>query len=93
VIIACLDDDDLRQSLNPKEKWGFEETRHTISAILNGQGDEKVLFEKLRHGRSFKKPSNLSDGFFKVWLELTCQVYRFSMHWNRSKSALGSIAP
>src|ERR1700744_2841792 len=81
-IIASLSDADLREPLRPKKSWSFAEKMQAVKAILQGKGDEAILFARLRGTKPPRKELNFSEGPLKDRLELTRRVFRFL--WNVS---------
>jgi len=81
-LITSLSNDELRRTVEPKLIWSFTEKIHAAMAILNGQGDEQVLFAKLR-GNETAVQKTFTDGSVKVKVELIGRVIKFLSNFER----------
>jgi len=90
-IVESLGDAQLRITLQAKLIWSFYEIKTAISAILQGQGDEKVLFAKLR-GREPPKTLSFVDGSIRERIELSRRVCKFLLHYGNGGNVLGYLA-
>jgi len=75
-IILTLTDTQLRSTLSPKREWSFLEIKYAITAILEGQGDEKVLFAKLR-GADVSRSKSFTEGSLWERVKLVRRALRF----------------
>jgi len=91
-IIESVGDAQLRGSLKPKLRWTFSEVKFSILAILQGQGDEKVLFAKLR-GREPPTTLSFAEGSARERLELSRRVYKFLLHYGNGGNVLQWLSP
>jgi hypothetical protein len=64
-IIASLSDAELRKPLRPKDDYTFGEIRRAIAAILRGEGDEEILFARLRGIEPPRPPLSFRNGSFE----------------------------
>jgi len=91
-IIQALNDAQLRKTLEADLSWSFTEIKYGVAAILEGQGDEKVLFAKLR-GRDPPKALSFAEGSLRERLELTRRVYKFLLYVGDKRNVLEWLAP
>jgi len=91
-IIQTLNDAQLRKTLEVGLIWSFTEIKYGVAAILEGQGDEEVLFAKLR-GRDPPKALSFAEGALRERLELTRRVYKFLLHVGDDRNVLEWLAP
>jgi len=76
-ILRGIPDESLQQPIRPKRKWSYGETIRAIEAILQGHGDEEILFAQLRNAEPGRKQLNFAEGTMKERVELLGRVYRF----------------
>jgi len=91
-IIKNLSDSDLRKTLVSKVGWDFSEVRHGVFAILNGEGDERVLFARLRGDESADSVP-FKDLSIKDKAELIKRTFRFILNASYGGNVLQWVRP
>lgn len=91
-IIRSLSDSQLRQTLRDFSLWSYAEIKYAALAILEGRGDERILFANLR-GNEPPEPKSFAAGSLRDRVELTGKVIRFLINVSSGRNVLEWIAP
>jgi serine/threonine protein kinase len=92
-IIASLPDTGLRKPIRPKEDYTLGEMHRAVIAILRGEGDEEILFARLRGAEPTRPPLSFWDGSLEDRKILIKRVVTFLLNIGRPGGFLLWLAP
>jgi len=92
LLVRSLSDSQLRKTLIAKRRWSSLEIRYSAAAILLGEGDERILFAKLR-GDTPPEKKSFFDGSFRDKAEVTARAWRFFWKVSSEGNILEWLAP